>query len=191
MSTDTKMIKEIIEEHIEVSNLLLSNINMIEKLCSIALNTIQSGNKILLCGNGGSASDANHIAAEFVGKFKKDRKPLPAISLVDNLSSITSIGNDYTFDEIFSRQVLSIGRKNDLLIPISTSGNSLNVINAINIAQSIGINCFALSGKTGGKISALGCDVIKIESNDTARIQEMHLVVYHIICKLVDRLFDN
>ena len=189
MSTDTKMIKEIIEEHIEVSNLLLSNINMIEKLCSIALNTIQSGNKILLCGNGGSASDANHIAAEFVGKFKKDRKPLPAISLVDNLSSITSIGNDYTFDEIFSRQVLSIGRKNDLLIPISTSGNSLNVINAINIAQSIGINCFALSGKTGGKISALGCDVIKIESNDTARIQEMHILIGHIICTYIDSKF--
>ena len=119
MSTDTKMIKEIIEEHIEVSNLLLSNINMIEKLCSIALNTIQSGNKILLCGNGGSASDANHIAAEFVSRFEIDDVPLPAIALTTDTSVITAIGNDYSFNEIYSRQIDAIGNQGDILICIS------------------------------------------------------------------------
>ena len=180
------MIKNIISQHIDVSNSLLNNIDMIEKICSYSLDTINSGNKILLCGNGGSASDASHISAEFVGKFQKDRKPLPAISLTDNLSSITSIGNDFGFEEIFSRQIKALGKKNDLLIAISTSGNSKNVLKAIKTAQSMGIQCFALTGIDGGKISELKCNIIKVESNNTARIQEMHILIGHIICAYID-----
>lgn len=180
------MIEELINDHIEVSNSLLNDVELIDRLCKVALSTILSKNKILLCGNGGSASDASHIAAEFIGKFQNDRRPLPAISLSDNLSSITSISNDYNFKEIFSRQIKALGIKNDLLIAISTSGNSLNVLNAIEAAQDIGIKCFALSGKDGGKIAELDCDVIKVNSNNTARIQEMHILIGHIICQYID-----
>ena len=180
------MIKETILNHISVSNSLLNNIDSIDKLCSIALSTILSKNKILLCGNGGSASDANHIAAEFIGRFEKDRMPLPAISLSDNLSSITSIGNDYNFEEIFARQVKALGNKNDLLIGISTSGNSQNVLKAIKVAQSLDMNCFVLSGRDGGIISQLQCDIIKVESGNTARIQEMHILIGHIVCEYID-----
>ena len=180
------MIKESILNHIEISNSLLNDIDLIEKICTVALSTILSKNKILLCGNGGSASDASHIAAEFIGRFQKDRKALPAISLSDNLSSVTSIGNDYNFEEIFSRQVKALGVKNDLLIAISTSGNSVNVLNAIKAAKDLGMECFVLSGKTGGKIAELKCDIIKVKSNDTARIQEMHILIGHLICEHID-----
>ena len=180
------MIKESILNHIEVSNLLLNDLQSIDNLCQIALTTILSSKKILLCGNGGSASDASHIAAEFVGKFQKDRRPLPAISLADNLSTITSISNDYCFEEVFSRQIVGIGEESDLLIALSTSGNSRNVVKAIETANNIGINCFALTGKDGGEISKLGCDLIKVNSNVTARIQEMHILIGHIICEYID-----
>jgi D-sedoheptulose 7-phosphate isomerase len=183
------MIKDIIIEHINVGNSILKNISSIEKLCTSALSKINNGNKILLCGNGGSASDSSHIAAEFVGKFKKDRKPLSAISLNDNLSTITAIGNDYGFNHIFSRQIKAIGKKDDILIAISTSGNSLNVIEAIKMAISMDIECYALTGKAGGKISKLDCNLIKVDSNNTARIQEMHILIGHIICEFVDKNF--
>tara|TARA_S200000501_G_scaffold378197_1_gene439667 strand:+ start:1321 stop:1884 length:564 start_codon:yes stop_codon:yes gene_type:complete len=185
------MIKKIILDHIETSNSLLSDTDSVQKLCSITLSTILSGNKILLCGNGGSASDANHIAAEFVGRFETDRNPLPAISLNDNMSSITAIANDYGFEKIFARQIKAIGKKDDLLIAISTSGNSQNVINAIKEAQSHKMTCFALTGNDGGGILNLGCDFIKINSNNTARIQEMHILIGHIICAHVESSFND
>ena len=180
------MIKEIILEHIKVSNTLLNQLNDIEKICIISYETIKSGNKILICGNGGSASDASHIVAEFVGKFEKARKPLPAISLSENISSITSIGNDFSFDEIFSKQIQAIGSKDDLLIPISTSGNSENIINAIKASKKIGMRCFALSGDDGGKMSSLTKNIIKVDSKKTARIQEMHILIGHIICSFIE-----
>jgi len=180
------MIKEIILDHINLSNTLLSELDNIEKICIMSYETIKSGNKILICGNGGSASDASHIAAEFVGKFEKARKPLPAISLSENISSITSIGNDFSFDEIFSKQIQAIGSKDDLLIPISTSGNSKNIINAIKASEKIGMQCFALSGIDGGEMSCLTRNIIKVDSKKTARIQEMHILIGHIICSFID-----
>ena len=111
---------------------------------------------------------------------------MPAISLADNLSTITSISNDYCFEEVFSRQIVGIGEESDLLIALSTSGNSRNVVKAIETANNIGINCFALTGKDGGEISKLGCDLIKVNSNVTARIQEMHILIGHIICEYID-----
>jgi D-sedoheptulose 7-phosphate isomerase len=186
MSIGIKMIRKIILDHIDVSNSLLDNIDTIEKISSTSFDTINSGKKIFLCGNGGSASDASHIAAELVGRFQKERDPLPAISLTDNMSSITSIGNDYNFDEIFARQLKALGRKDDLLIAISTSGNSQNVLNAIKVAKSLKMKCFILSGINGGKMSNLNCDIIKINSKNTARVQEMHILVGHIICSYID-----
>ena len=180
------MIKEIISEHLRISKSLVEETYNIEKIFKISLNTIKSGNKIILCGNGGSATDASHIAAEFVGKFEKDRNPLPAISLTDNISTITAIANDYGFEEIFSRQIKAIGKKNDLLIAISTSGNSKNILKAIKVANELGIKCFALSGKDGGRILDLKCDIIRVNSSSTARIQEMHILIGHLLCKLID-----
>mgnify|MGYP000670390834 CR=1 FL=1 len=124
-------IKNIINEHILTANNLLDNIDLIEEICSLSLKTIQQGNTILLCGNGGSAADSQHIAAEFIGRFNLERESLPAISLTTDTSIITSIGNDYSFDEIFSRQCESLVLHGDIVIGISTSGNSQNVINAL------------------------------------------------------------
>tara|TARA_B100000900_G_scaffold396396_1_gene395633 strand:+ start:325 stop:876 length:552 start_codon:yes stop_codon:yes gene_type:complete len=180
------MIKETILEHLKVSKSLIDEIDNIEKILKISLNTIKSGNKIILCGNGGSATDASHIAAEFVGKFERDKYPLPAISLSDNMSTITAVGNDYGFEEIFSRQIKAIGKKNDLLIAISTSGNSKNILEAIKVANELEIKCFAFSGKDGGKILDLKCDIIRVNSTNTARIQEMHILIGHLLCKFID-----
>lgn len=191
MNIDTNMIEEILKEHIITSKSLLNNIDEIDRICKLALATIESGGKIILCGNGGSASDASHIAAEFVGKFEIDRKSLPAISLSNDMSTITAISNDYGFEDIFSRQIQALGNINDLLIPISTSGNSKNIIKAIRTANELGIKSFVLSGKDGGKISELKCNIIKIQSFNTARIQEMHILIGHIICKFVEQKISN
>ena len=146
-------IKEIIENHINVTENLVDNIDTIKKICDLTLKTIQNNNKILLCGNGGSASDASNIAAEFVGRFEDDRQPLSAISMNDNISSITAIANDYGFEQIFSRQIQTYGNKNDLLIAISTSGNSNNVIEGAKSAKSIGMTVASFTGMSGGNLS--------------------------------------
>tara|TARA_Y100000996_G_scaffold142843_1_gene109492 strand:+ start:508 stop:1059 length:552 start_codon:yes stop_codon:yes gene_type:complete len=180
------MIKQIITEHLKTVNFLLEDIEKIKSLCLECLETLNSGNKIILCGNGGSASDANHISAELVGKFEKIRRPLPAISLNDNLSTITAISNDFHFDQIFSRQIEAIGQPNDLLIAISTSGNSQNVLNAIQVSKSLGVKCIALTGNDGGEIANLDCEMINVKSDNTARIQEVHILIGHIICSYID-----
>ena len=181
------MIKKIIESHINITENLIDDIDTIKKICDLSLRTIKNNNKILLCGNGGSASDASHIAAEFVGKFEDDRKPLPAISLNENISTITAIANDYGFEQIFSRQVEAYGIKNDLLIAISTSGNSINVINAIKAAIKKEITVIIFSGEEAGKMNDYDCLKLKIKSKNVARIQEMHILVGHIICKYIEQ----
>lgn len=183
------MIKEIIENHINVTENLVDNIDTIKKICDLTLKTIQNNNKILLCGNGGSASDASHIAAEFVGRFEDDRQPLSAISMNDNISSITAIANDYGFEQIFSRQIQTYGNKNDLLIAISTSGNSINVINAVKAAIEKKIAVVIFTGENAGKMNDFDCLKLKIKSKNVARIQEMHILVGHIICKYVEENF--
>jgi len=179
-------IKNIINEHILTANNLLDDINLIEEICSLSLKTIEEGNTILLCGNGGSASDSIHISSEIVGKFEKERKALPSISLTSNPSNLTAIANDFGFEHIFSRQIEAIGKKGDLLIAISTSGNSKNIINAINYASSNELNVVALTGKDGGKINAMDCITLKVPSNNVARIQEMHILIGHIISKYIE-----
>ena len=147
---------------------------------------LEAGGKLLLMGNGGSAGDAQHIAAELVGRFKKERKAMPALALTVDTSSLTALGNDYGFNTIFERQVEALANKNDTVIGISTSGNSENVVRAVNKANSIGAFTIGLLGNDGGKLKdAVNLPII-IPSNDTARIQEVHITIGHIICEIID-----
>lgn len=159
---------------------------VIEQAGELIVNTLKAGNKILLFGNGGSAGDAQHIAAELTGRYKTERRGLPAIALTTDTSALTAIGNDYGYDRIFDRQVEALGNEGDLLIGISTSGNSRNVLRALAYGKDNGMNTIGLAGKGGGDMRPL-CDInIIIPSKDTARIQEMHIMIGHILCGIVD-----
>jgi len=153
---------------------------------------LRKGSKIMVCGNGGSAGDAQHMAGEFINRFKIERNPLPCIALTTDTSTITAIGNDYSFDEIFSKQVEALGLKNDILIGISTSGNSRNVIKALEIARKKEIYTICFLGNNGGQMKSL-CDLsIIVNVNDTPRIQETHILIMHVICEIVEKnLFNN
>ena len=147
---------------------------------------LEVGGKLLLMGNGGSAGDAQHIAAELIGRFKKERKAMPALALTVDTSSLTALGNDYGFETVFERQVEALADKNDAIIGISTSGNSENVVRAINKANSIGAFTIGLLGNDGGKLKDAVNLPIVIPSNDTARIQEVHITIGHIICEIIE-----
>jgi D-sedoheptulose 7-phosphate isomerase len=152
---------------------------------------LRAGGKVMACGNGGSAADAQHFAAELIGRFERERQELAAIALTTDTSILTAVGNDYSYDEIFAKQVRGLGKKGDILIGISTSGNSKNVVRAIEAAKKMGIQIIALTGNGGGKIaSLLGADDIHLcaPSTRTARIQETHLVLLHALCDGVDHL---
>lgn len=160
--------------------------NEISEASTIIINAIKDKKKIMFCGNGGSAADSQHLAAELVGRYKKDREPFAAIALSTDTSTITAISNDYNFENIFSRQVEAIGNSGDVLYAISTSGNSRNVINAINHAIEKKIKVIGVTGENGGNITNL-CDcIIKVPSARTDRVQEMHIAVGHIICEIVE-----
>lgn len=188
---DQAKISQQIHDHIEVSKLLTQTqqISDIADAVELVIQTIKSGHKILLFGNGGSASDAQHIASEFTGRFVKDRIGLPAIALTTDTSALTAIGNDYGFDRIFARQVEALAQPGDLLIGISTSGNSPNVVNGLKAGKLKQCKLIGFSGNDGGVMKAL-CDVnLVINSTITARIQEMHILVGHILCSAIDDLF--
>jgi D-sedoheptulose 7-phosphate isomerase len=171
--------------------LIENNLNDIENACNLAVETLQKGNKILLFGNGGSAADAQHIAAELTGRFVTERIPLPGIALTTDTSALTAIANDYGFDVVFSRQVQALARKGDLLIGISTSGNSQNVLKAFEKGKEIGCKSLALSGRDGGKMKETADVSIIIADQITARIQEMHILIGHIICQAIDEAYKN
>ena len=177
-------------EHRETLEATSENLSQhIEQAGEFIVATLKAGNKILLFGNGGSAGDAQHIAAELTGRYKTERQGLPAIALTTDTSAITAIGNDYGFDRIFDRQVEAIGNDGDLLIGISTSGNSRNVLRALAYGKDNGMNTIGFSGKGGGDMRPL-CDInLIIPSDDTARIQEMHILIGHILCGIVDSQF--
>jgi D-sedoheptulose 7-phosphate isomerase len=184
------MITEQLKEHLQtVEKVIDSLVPHIEQACRMINKTILQGGKVLIAGNGGSAADAQHIAAELSGRFLKDRKGLPGIALTTDTSAITSIANDYGYAYVFSRQVEALGRPGDLFIGISTSGNSEGILNAFTAAKEAGCATLGLSGRDGGKMNEL-CDLnIVIPSDITARIQEMHITIGHILCKSVDDLF--
>jgi len=178
-----------LNEHIEVAKRTEKLMPLVERAGKICVNSLKNNGRVLICGNGGSAADAQHIAAELSGRFKKERKALAGIALTTDTSALTAIGNDYGFDTIFSRQVEALGRDSDTLIAISTSGNSVNVINAIEVAKELGLKVITLSGKDGGKMKDLGDVNIVIPSNNTPRIQEMHIMCGHMICAVIDSEF--
>ena len=185
------IINQEVNEHISVANSLFMQSEEIVNCAKICINSLESGNKILLFGNGGSASDAQHIAAELVGRYKSERNGLPAIALTTDTSIITSIGNDFGYDKIFSRQVEAIANEGDVLIGISTSGQSDNVISALKLAKKINCTSVGMSGRGGGEMNEI-CDVnLVVKSEDTARIQEMHILIGHIICNLIDQKFSS
>ena len=155
-------------------------------MCLLCLNTLQNGNKIMIAGNGGSAADAQHIAAELVGRFTTERRALAAIALTTDTSILTSIGNDYGFNSIFARQIQGLGKSGDVFIAISTSGNSANIMEAVKEAKIQGVKTIGWLGKLGGALKILVDLPIVIDSNDTARIQEMHILIGHILCEYID-----
>jgi len=160
--------------------------NDIARLAELIIDAIRNGNKLLVFGNGGSAADAQHMAAEFVNRFMIDRPPLAAIALTTDTSILTSIGNDFSFDDIFEKQILALGRKGDIALGISTSGNSPNVLKAISAAKKMGLTTAALTGGSGGKLMGLADVVLNVPSNKTPAIQETHLWIEHLLCQLVD-----
>jgi len=184
------LIKDAIKNSIETKKKILKDENallIIEKVAEEIIEAFKNDKKVLLCGNGGSAADAQHIAAEFSGKFYFDREPLFAEALHTNTSFLTSVANDFSYDEVFARAVKAMGRKGDILIGISTSGNSLNVTKAIEIANKMKMVSIGLSGKTGGKMEDICKYLIKVPSTDTPRIQESHILIGHIICEIVEK----
>lgn len=187
--TQRMNIKNAILESIETKQLLLKDeatLDNIQKVAELCIETFNKGGKVLLCGNGGSASDAQHIAAELSGRFNYDREPLFAEALHVNSSYVTAVANDYSYDVVFSRMIKAAGRKGDVLIGISTSGNSANVINALIEANKIGMTTVAFTGSKIGKADEVANYCLKVPSVNTARIQESHILIGHIICEEIE-----
>ena len=186
------IIKHEFSEHIKVTRETIKSISKpIESAANLCIDSLKKGNKILIFGNGGSAADAQHIAAEIVGRYKLKRKGLPAIALTTDTSVITSISNDYGYVNVFNRQVEALANKGDVLIGISTGGTSANVISALKLAKKLNCKTIGFSGKGGGEFNTL-CDVNLIASSeDTPRIQEMHILIGHTICHLIDQAFTS
>ena len=175
-----------LEEHLEVFRQLAALAQGIRQAAGVLAASLSQGGKLMLCGNGGSAADSQHLAAELTGRFVKDRRPLAAVALSTDTSALTCIGNDYGFDEVFARQVTGLGRKGDCLLAISTSGNSRNVARAAETARVAGIRVIGLLGRDGGVLRGL-CDVaIVVPSATTARIQEAHIFIGHTLCAMVE-----
>jgi D-sedoheptulose 7-phosphate isomerase len=183
-------IAKTIEDAIAVKQLMRSDSvlhDIIQQAAEVCIKTFQQKGKVLLCGNGGSAADAQHIAAELSGRFYYDRDPLYAEALHVNTSYVTAVANDYAYDEIYARMVKAAGRQGDVLIGLSTSGNSANVIKAFHQARTLGVTTIALTGSKGGKLALMADVAIKIPSDNTARIQEAHILVGHVICEIIEQ----
>ena len=185
----SQQITDIIDASIKVKQLLMADekiVITITDCVTVIVNAFSAGNKVLFCGNGGSAADAQHLAAEFSGRFYIDRDALPAEALHCNTSYLTAVGNDYSYDVIFSRLIKGIGKKGDVLIGLSTSGNSANIVNAFETAKDKGMITIGFTGFTGGRMKEISDYLLNVPSTDTPRIQESHILVGHIICQLVE-----
>ena len=182
-------IKNIIAASIETKQQILQNASLlatIEKVIYVITDAFKNDNRVYFCGNGGSAADAQHLAAEFSGRFYTDRKALPAEALHCNTSYLTAVANDYGYDVVYSRMIEGIGKTGDVLIGLSTSGNSINILKAFEAAKEKGITTIAFTGSTGGQMKSITDHLINIPSADTPRIQESHIMLGHIICQLVE-----
>lgn len=185
-------IRRIIVDTIDVKRQILKDERLLQTIrdcVDLLVNTFRNGNKVLFCGNGGSASDAQHLAAELSGRFYLDRYALPAEALHCNTSYLTAVANDYSFEVIYSRLIKGIGQEGDIIIGLTTSGNSKNIINAFSEAREKQMKTIAFTGKTGGKIKEISDFLINIPSEDTPRVQESHITVGHIICQMVEQIY--
>jgi D-sedoheptulose 7-phosphate isomerase len=183
-----------IESSITVKQKLLSSVDVVSsvaRVSEILIEALRNGNKPLLFGNGGSAADAQHIAAELVGRFAFNRPPLPALALSVNTSCVTAIGNDYGFDLVFARQLQALARAGDVAIGLSTSGNSPNILRAFEVAKNLRVHTVALTGEGGGKLKGVADHCICVPSNETPRIQECHILIGHVVCELVEQAIFN
>jgi D-sedoheptulose 7-phosphate isomerase len=189
-----ELIRAEIIKSIEVKQEVLNNseiISQIEKLVNDCLTSLKSGGKVIFCGNGGSFADSQHLAAEFVSRLRFDRSPLASVALGTNSSNMSAIGNDYGYDQVFKREILALGSNKDVFIPISTSGNSSNVIEAIKAANGMGIKTIAFTGGNGGKMAEI-CECVVVPSYSTEKIQEVHIMLGHILCYLIESaIFKN
>jgi len=185
--TVEKKVAELLKESIKVKEGMLGPLaRVIADIARVIIASVKDGGKVIIFGNGGSAADSQHIAAELVGRFKKERAPIPAIALTTNTSSLTALSNDYGYDASFKRQLEALGAAGDCAIGISTSGNARNVELALNTAKEMGLKVITMTGSGGGKISAAAHIALKIPSDNTPRIQEAHITAAHIICELVE-----
>ena len=182
-------IKSIISESIAVKNKVLADQNLLQVVRNVIpaiISALKNGNRIYFCGNGGSAADAQHLAAEFSGRFYIDRDALPAEALHCNTSYLTAVANDYSYDVVYARLIKGIAQKGDILVGLSTSGSSVNILNAFEVAKAKGVITIAFTGETGGTMKAFADYLINVPSKDTPRIQESHILLGHIICQLVE-----
>lgn len=182
-------IKRIIQASIDTKKKILTDQSLLEtigKAVDVITNAFKKGNRVYFCGNGGSAADAQHLAAEFSGRFYTDRKALPAEALHCNTSYLTAVANDYGYDVVYSRMIDGIGQPGDVLVGLSTSGNSENIMKAFNVAKEKGMTSIAFTGETGGKMKGMADHLINVPSKDTPRIQESHITIGHIICQMVE-----
>ena len=189
-----QQIKDIIRASIAVKENILSNEQLLKTVndsIEVIINAFRNGNRIYFCGNGGSAADAQHLAAEFSGRFYTDRNALPAEALHCNTSYLTAVANDYSYDVIYSRLIEGIANKGDVLVGLSTSGNSGNIVKAFEVARKKGVVTIGFTGDSGGKMASLSDHLINIPSKDTPRIQESHITLGHIICQLVEERYFN
>lgn len=185
--TDSAFVRQFVREHQQVLEATFAEVaDAVAVAGNVIAEAIENGGALYLCGNGGSAADAQHIAAEFVGRFKKNRRPLKALALTTDSSALTCIANDFSYDDVFARQVEAFAAPGDYLLAISTSGNSANVKKAIEAAQANGARVVGLFGKGGGDCAALADIAIIVSSGTTARIQEMHILIGHILCEIVE-----
>ena len=193
MKDSRQLIEHFVTESLRVkSEFFQNNATLIADTAEKMAQALRDGRKILLFGNGGSAADAQHIAAEFVGRFMPDRMPLAALSLATDSSALTSLGNDYGFNAVFSRQVQALGNTGDIAIGISTSGNSPNVLEAMDVARTKGLLTIGFTGESGGKMNGRTDVLFRVPSGMTPRIQETHITLGHVLCELIDReLFPN
>ena len=180
----------VVTEHLQVIHDLNSEHGAIKAAADTLISTFKQGKKILICGNGGSAADSQHIAAEFVVRYEKQRRALPAIALTTDTSILTAHPNDFEFETIFSRQIEALGESGDCLIAISTSGNSDNILDAVKMAKSKGMTTIALTGHDGGKLANVADQIVIVPSTVTARIQEAHIIIAHWWCQLADETFS-
>ncbi len=194
MAKDSATIKQIISDSITTKAFLLYDDSFairLEQIASLIIKALKNKRKILIFGNGGSAADSQHFAAELIGRFQKERKGLAALALTANTSSLTALGNDYSFDIVFKRQIEALGERGDIALAISTSGNAKNVTEAVKLAKRLNIKTIGLTGKNGGQLAKSADISLVVPSSVTARIQEAHILIIHIICELVEKAFKK